>query len=125
MTARASLPLHNLSHETPVRVSFPALSHCVHPFHAHPTHTWVVSCAICTLFVELEVTFAGCARLFPMGAVTCNPDPELCTVWCCDPQVAAWGRVEAGHDLDETDMTTRISGPSLFVRLMMGAPKSV
>ncbi|KAG2501338.1 hypothetical protein HYH03_001128 [Edaphochlamys debaryana] len=35
-----------------------------------------------------------------------------------DFQAEEWGRVEAGHDLDETDLSSRVMGPSLFVRLL-------
>ncbi|PNH03195.1 T-complex protein 1 subunit zeta, partial [Tetrabaena socialis] len=35
-----------------------------------------------------------------------------------DFQAEEWGRVEAGHDLDETDLRSRITAPSLFVRLL-------
>lgn len=33
-------------------------------------------------------------------------------------QVEEWGTVEAGHDLDTADVTTRVSAPSIFVRLL-------
>ncbi|PNW70591.1 hypothetical protein CHLRE_17g726250v5 [Chlamydomonas reinhardtii] len=35
-----------------------------------------------------------------------------------DFQAEEWGRVEAGHDLDEADLRSRVFGPSLFVRLL-------
>ncbi len=35
-----------------------------------------------------------------------------------DCQVEDWGPVEAGHDLDEADVVTRITGPSVFLRLL-------
>lgn len=35
-----------------------------------------------------------------------------------DFQVEEWGRVEAGHDLDEADLRSRVFAPSLFVRLL-------
>lgn len=33
-------------------------------------------------------------------------------------QIEDWGAVEAGHDLDEADISTRIAGPVLFLRLL-------
>ena len=35
-----------------------------------------------------------------------------------DTQMEEWGAVEAGHDLDIADITTRVSAPSVFVRLL-------
>jgi ATP synthase F1 complex assembly factor 2 len=35
-----------------------------------------------------------------------------------DFQAEEWGKVEAGHDLDEVDIRSRIYAPSLFVRLL-------
>jgi ATP synthase F1 complex assembly factor 2 len=35
-----------------------------------------------------------------------------------DVQVEEWGAVEAGHDLDEADIGTRIAAPSVFLRLL-------
>lgn len=35
-----------------------------------------------------------------------------------DFQAEEWGRVEAGHDLDEADLRSRVFAPSLFVRLL-------
>ncbi|GIL94536.1 hypothetical protein Vretimale_771, partial [Volvox reticuliferus] len=35
-----------------------------------------------------------------------------------DFQAEEWGRVEAGHDLDEADLRSRVYAPSLFVRLL-------
>lgn len=60
---------------------------------------------------------------------SCQPcTVALCTcdeMYVLHMQVAAWGRVEAGHDLDEADIGTRVAAPSLFVRLMGGLPSSV
>lgn len=40
-------------------------------------------------------------------------------------QIEDWGMVEAGHDLDIADITTRVSAPALMVRLleMGGGPQ--
>ncbi len=35
-----------------------------------------------------------------------------------DFQAEEWGRVEAGHDLDEADIRSRLFGPSVFLRLL-------
>lgn len=35
-----------------------------------------------------------------------------------DCQMEEWGMVEAGHDLDIADTSSRIAAPSLFVRLL-------
>ncbi len=35
-----------------------------------------------------------------------------------DVQMEEWGAVEAGHDLDIADVSTRIAAPALFLRLL-------
>eukprot|EP00201_Polytomella_parva_P012544 CAMPEP_0175054612 /NCGR_PEP_ID=MMETSP0052_2-20121109/9599_1 /TAXON_ID=51329 ORGANISM="Polytomella parva, Strain SAG 63-3" /NCGR_SAMPLE_ID=MMETSP0052_2 /ASSEMBLY_ACC=CAM_ASM_000194 /LENGTH=263 /DNA_ID=CAMNT_0016319321 /DNA_START=1 /DNA_END=792 /DNA_ORIENTATION=+ len=35
-----------------------------------------------------------------------------------EAQAEEWGKVEAGHDLDEADISTRIYAPSIFIRLL-------
>ena len=35
-----------------------------------------------------------------------------------DHQIAAWGLVEGGHDIDIADLRVRVAAPALFVRLL-------
>lgn len=37
---------------------------------------------------------------------------------CVLVQVAEWGHVEAGHDLDEVDIATRIASPAIMLALL-------
>ena len=37
-----------------------------------------------------------------------------------DQQIAEWGLVEGGHDIDIADIRVRVASPSLFVRLLDG-----
>ena len=41
-----------------------------------------------------------------------------------DTQMEEWGAVEAGHDLDIADITTRITAPSVFLRLLAMAGRA-
>jgi hypothetical protein len=69
------------------------------------------------LFISLEHSRCNCGGVVEQGHVGVEQAVRLARLEE-EVQIAEWGLVEGGHDIDLADTRVRICAPSIFIRLL-------